>query len=403
MKVIIKTIGNQKFPLADVSSDSTVAVLKERIETELDIGGSVKKLILKGKVLKNDAATIAECGLEDDSELVCLVRKTPKRKKTPSKKTESSDQKENDVVPKPATQLPSAEAQKPREYTIAVEDVKKLCRMGFPEQLVVLSLKAAFGDATVATQYLLAGGIPPARAIALQKDMEELKAQAAKQALQQHQQQAAARPSGPQGMNPRFEACLSNPAMMAQILGNPVVQQQCLRMLAHEQPELHKRFMENPAEVGEDEAFQMAMFHILRKSFAAKAAKPQVRRIELTAEDKVALQRLQTEKAVPTMQQAAQIYMKHGKDLEKSMAFCDKLLERAKSVAASKQPEPVAASKQPEPARQPLNSRDNEANIAPPANTGAPTKPPSAALPPQETTLTISPDMLLDDDESDEE
>lgn len=392
MKVIIKTIGNQKFPLADVTSDSTVAALKERIETELDIGGSVKKLILKGKVLKNDATTIAECGLEDDSEIVCLVRKTPKRKKTPTpeKTTEPSDQKENDSSP---TQLPSAQAQKPREYTVAVEDVRKLVQMGFPQQIVVLSLKAAFGDAKLATQYLLAGGIPPARAVALQKDMEELKAQAAKQALQQHQQQVAARPRGPQEMNPRFEACLSNPAMMAQILGNPVVQQQCLRMLAHEQPELHKRFMENPAEVGEDEAFQMAMFHILRKSFAAKA-KPQVRRIELTEEDKVALQRLQHEKAVPTMQQAAQIYMKHGKDLEKSMAFCDELLEKAKSVA----------SKQPEPARQPLNSRDNaQANIAPPATTGAPAKPPSAALPPQETTLTISPDMLLDDDESDEE
>lgn len=265
----------------------------------------------------------------------------------------------------------------------------QLVQMGFPEQMVLVSLKAAYGDPKLATQYLIAGGIPADRAAALQKEYEAQSTQSAPSGSAPPQPASRV---GPRGMNSRFEAMLANPQQMQAIMSSPQVQQHCLQILQQEKPDLFQRFVANPQEVGESEEFTKLMFHIMHKSFQAGDQKAVVRkRIELTEEDKAALTRLQQEKSL-TRHQAAQVYMKHGKDLEASMAFCDQLLEQARAQApAPKQPAPTE--------RRALSPRNS--NIQATQSTDA-HKPPAQ----QETTATeentvlqISPDMLLEDDE----
>jgi len=318
MNIIVKTVGNKKFPLVDVAEDSTVAALKDRIANELDFGGEIKKLIFKGKSLK-DGNTLSSCGIESDSEIVCLVKKSRgKKAKTPEKKEAKA----------------TSSAPENREYTIDVEHVKQLMGMGFPQHMVVLSLKAAFGDPTVASQYLIAGGIPSHRAAELQKDMEDYKAHLAKQAyLAQQAQGGASAPSakpklGPQGMNADFEAMRGNPEQMQAIMSNKLVQQQCLQMMAQEKPELFKRFAADPDKVGEEEEFMKTMFHILRKSFSAQPQRQKPKVIELSREDSLNIKQLMEQKRV-SRKQAITIYLKNGKNLEASMKFCDQLMEKA--------------------------------------------------------------------------
>merc|ERR1719210_720364 len=210
----------------------------------------------------------------------------------------------------------------------------------------------------------------------------------------------------PSPMNAQFENMLANPQQMAMILSNPAVQNECLRMLNHINPELFQRFSADPDKVGEEEEFQKAMFNILRKSFNAQPAAPQVRKIELTDEDKANLKRLMEEKAVPDMQKAATIYMKFGKDIDKAMAFCDEVLAQARAMhpeAAKADAEKDAADKaRRDAARQPLQARNRSHSDE--MQQGGPSSPNSGGCraQPQDTVVSIPLNMLAEDDDSDE-
>lgn len=396
MKVTLKTLGNKKFDLEGVSPSTTIAELKQRIASDLELGGTVRKLIFKGTSLKKEEQTLEGYKIQEGAEIVCLVKKTPKKKaSTPA--PEAAEEKE----------APSGAAAQDREnYTLKPEDVDQLCKMGYPHQLVELALKAAYGDPAKAAQFLMAGGIPADRAQALHKEMLSLQAQAEQQR----------RSLGPQGMNAQFEHALSNPEQMAAILSNPQVQKECLRMLAHENRPLYERFAADPDAVGEEEEFQKAMFHILRKSFGAKPAGPTVRRIELTEQDRANLRRLMEEKAVPDMQKAATIYMKFGKDIDKALEFCDQVLAQAREqhpeAARSDATKDAAdARARADANRQPLSPRNGDAAEGAQDKGGNPPPKPAsgdrenaAPAQPANTMLSISLDMLRDDgDESDEE
>lgn len=399
MNIIIKTIGNKKFPLVDVAAECTVTALRQRINDELDLGGEVKKLIFKGKTLK-DGQTLATAGVNADDQIVCLVKKQRGSKKSPQKA--------------PAATAPPAEAAVaapagPTSYQIQMADIQRLMQMGFPQHMVIISLKAAYGNPSVAAQYLIAGGIPADRAEALQKEHQALAAQqgvSAPSSVVPQPAQQAPPARGPQGMDARFEAMLANKDSMAGILSNPQVQQQCIQMLAVENPELLNRFLQDPDKVGETEEFMKAMFHILSKSFSTgpSAARPQRRTITLTEEDRAALAQLQETKHL-SRQQAAQIYVQNGKSLERSIAFCDRMMEQARAMnpdaAATDRAENAAQPKQPAPTeRRPLGQRSAAQAGSAPAPATAKENDASAAHPGADATvLSISPDMLLEDDE----
>lgn len=311
MNIIVKTVGNKKFPLVDVAPGTTVSDFRSRIADELDLGGDVKKLIFKGKSLK-DGMTLESCGLENDCEVVCLVKKVRAGRKSKSPSPAKAD------APKAGNAAPEK-----REYKIKKEDALKLMGMGFPQHMVMISLKAAYGDPKLAAQYLIAGGIPADRAAALQKEYDAQKAGGASAPAAPVQQP---RTRGPQGMDARFEAMLASPESMQAILGNKQVQQQCLQMLAVEQPQLFQQFCADPEKVGETEAFTKAMFQILQKSFSAKPRQRQV--IKLSEEDRNSIKELQQSKRL-ARQQAVQIYLNNGKDLARAKAYCDELMEKA--------------------------------------------------------------------------
>lgn len=393
--ITIKTVGNARFT-AEVKPETTVeeltAIITQDAPADFLKGGVIKKFILRGKTLK-PAQTVASLGLTGEDEIVCLAKRNRGRKSKsatpePKKTTQSADdQKEDD------TGLPT--------YQIKGEDVEKLMKMGFPYQMVFVSLRAAKGDPKLACQYLIAGGIPAAAAARLHKEEEALRQKMVKEGTipedfkpnsmttpaPQQQAPQPAQAVGPNGLNARFEALLSNKDALTEVMGNSQVQQECMQMLGVENPELFKRFMENPDEVGASDEFAKAMFQIMHKAMGAKQKR---RVIKLTEEDRENLKKLQ-EQCHVDRRQAATVYLGNGKDFDRSKAYLDDLLARANAVAsaAAGPASPRAAAS----AREPLSLLGDAAQekmVEP--------EPEEQQENDESTTLTISPDMLLDDE-----
>lgn len=392
MKITVKNVGNLKFEI-ETDNETTVADLQKRIVDDAPEqflkGGIIKKLILKGKKLK-DSQKLCELGMGAGDEIVCLSKKIRAKKgKTPSPKKTETEQKENEDG------LPT--------YQINPRDINKLMMMGFPQHQVIASLRASFGEPGLACKYLIAGGIPQEAAERLQKEEVAIKAKLVKegrmkegQSIYDEAPQQEGPVSGPNGLDAKFEALLTNKDALAEVMNNSKVQQQCMQMLAHEQPELFKKFMENPDKVGGSDEFAKAMFMIMQKSFAAKPDKPNV--IKLTKEDRENLTKLQEECHV-NRQQAAQVYIQNGKSFERSKAFLDDLMRQAMEQAPAgaapgpKVASPRAAASANSP-RLPKAFFKEDKNIRIVENDGDEKENDN-----EDTVLTIDPSMLFGDDE----
>lgn len=380
-KITVKTVGNVKFQL-EANNFTTCADIQDAIVSEAPEeflkGGTIKKLLFKGKTLKPEH-TVGELQIGENDEIVCLAKRT-RKSKSKSTSPAKSEEKENDAKPT-------------GQYTPREEDVKQLMLMGFPHHSVIVSLHAAQGDAALAAQYLIAGGIPADRAMALHKSG----------VLNQYSQQAPTKaPVGANGMPAQFEALLSNKDALTEVMGNEQVQQQCIGMLQEENPELFKRFIADPDRVGATDEFAKAIFSIMKKSYQPRKRKT----ITLTKEDRDNLAILEKECHL-NRQQACQAYFKFHKDVEKAKAFCLDLLAKATAAAESRH-----HSQSPAPVRAPLSPIGANANRRAfgnkdedkPSTVRMVEREPSAEFEESkecenETILTITPDMLFGDDE----
>lgn len=192
MKISIKTLKGEQFEV-EVELDDEVAAVKVKVEAvRNDLPADRQKLIHAGKVLKDDTS-LRSNGIVENDFIVCMVTKEvakPKPAPAPA------------ATPAPAAPAPSAVSavsavsapQIPPPAPAPVqsnpvgnpqfespEAVQQLLDMGFPEAEVRAALRAAFGNAGVAVEYLMSG-IPP-------------------QVLQQQQRQAAS-PSSPAASTP---------------------------------------------------------------------------------------------------------------------------------------------------------------------------------------------------------
>jgi len=352
-KITVKTVGNVKFQL-EANNFTTCADIQDAIVSEAPKeflkGGTIKKLLFKGKTLKPET-TVGELQIGENDEIVCLAKRA-RKSKSKSTSPAKPEEKENDA----------------KQYTPSEEDVKQLMLMGFPHHSVIVSLHAAQGDAALAAQYLIAGGIPADRAMALHKSG----------VLNQYAQKNPPKaPVGPNGMPAQFEALLSNKDALAEVMGNEQVQQQCIGMLQHENPELFNRFIADPDRVGATDEFAKAIFSIMKKSYQPQKPKT----ITLTKEDRDNLAILEKECHL-NRQQACQAYFKFHKDVEKAKAFCLDLLAKATAMTEAEGKTTKSASVEGEV----LGDATNRATPVQQVNE-------------QMTELTITPDMLFGDEE----
>ncbi len=74
MKISIKTLQGKPTEL-DVSDANTLADVKQKIATQLNVGVENQKLIHYGKVMSEDGKKLSEYGVKDRDFLVLMVTK----------------------------------------------------------------------------------------------------------------------------------------------------------------------------------------------------------------------------------------------------------------------------------------------------------------------------------------
>eukprot|EP00051_Salpingoeca_urceolata_P004851 m.68209 g.68209 ORF g.68209 m.68209 type:complete len:352 (+) comp13888_c0_seq1:594-1649(+) len=168
MKITVKTLKNEVFTVEEEAS-ATVAGLKEKIEAakgETFWAGGLK-LIFQGKIL-NDAQTLEECKLTETDFVVVMPSKAAK----PKPKQSTPAPAETPATPAPAASTsaaPAAGDSTPAETpapttrgdapTINPPEsvVTEVMAMGFPRDQVIAALRASFGNAARAVEYLTTG------------------------------------------------------------------------------------------------------------------------------------------------------------------------------------------------------------------------------------------------------
>jgi UV excision repair protein RAD23 len=73
MKLTFRLVSGESFQL-DTEGSTTVAALKERLSTERNVPLESLKLVYKGKVLDNDAASVQDCGVSEAGFIVLFVQ-----------------------------------------------------------------------------------------------------------------------------------------------------------------------------------------------------------------------------------------------------------------------------------------------------------------------------------------
>jgi len=77
MRILIKTLKGESFPL-DVEPEATIASIKARVaEQRADLPAARQKLIHAGKILKDDDV-VSNTNIKEGEFLVCMVSKEAK-------------------------------------------------------------------------------------------------------------------------------------------------------------------------------------------------------------------------------------------------------------------------------------------------------------------------------------
>mmetsp|Transcript_44057 Transcript_44057/g.79248 ORF Transcript_44057/g.79248 Transcript_44057/m.79248 type:complete len:337 (+) Transcript_44057:99-1109(+) len=158
MKMKFKTLSNTHFEI-EVDPTLTIKELKASIETARpDIGlASALKLIYKGRIL-DDGCLVDSYGFQDADFVVVMVTKAKAAPKATAAlpPVAAVAPAAPEAAPAPAV----APAPAPTESRQGDEQVELLCAMGFAREDVARCLRAAFGNADRAVEYLT-NGIPP--------------------------------------------------------------------------------------------------------------------------------------------------------------------------------------------------------------------------------------------------
>lgn len=168
MKISIKTLKGEQFDV-DVDPNEEVSSVKAKVEAvRAELPADRQKLIHSGKVLKDDT-TVASNGINENDFIVCMITKEVAKPKAnpppvaapapaaPISATIGSSVSSD--APPASTAAASPAHVGPSQFESA-EAVQQLQDMGFPEQEVRAALRAAYGNAGVAVEYLMSG-IPP--------------------------------------------------------------------------------------------------------------------------------------------------------------------------------------------------------------------------------------------------
>lgn len=232
MKVIVKTLKGEKFPI-EIEASATVEQIKAIIEsTKADMPAATLKLIHSGKVLK-DGDAIASCGIKENDFLVVMVTKPKKPAAVAAAVAPPSTPVAAPAPAALATTTPAAAA--PSEAPPAAparpdvefsdEMISNLTALGFPEAEVRHCLRAASGNPDVAVEFLT-NGIPPSVS----------------------ETGAASPVSGSSGRP--LEALRNHPQfndLRRLVQSNPAMLQQVLTQIGQQQPELLREINANQA------------------------------------------------------------------------------------------------------------------------------------------------------------
>ncbi|CAD8124930.1 unnamed protein product [Paramecium sonneborni] len=248
MKIIIKTLSGQNFPL-DVEGTDTIANVKEKIFQLKQFEVGQQKLLRKGTLL-DDKTTITELGIQENEFLVVMVnaKKQAPQQPQPAQQPPAQQPVQQQPVQQPAQQLPAQQPPQPQvapvakppsqssgtgllagpEYEKAIEE---LMSMGFQREECVNAMKAAFNNPDRAVEYLL-NGIPPG--VSSNPPAPVVSGQGQPQPTGQQ----------PVGQPPQFQQLRQlyqqNPQAVLQLLP------QLLAQLQQTNPELHAQVSQNP-------------------------------------------------------------------------------------------------------------------------------------------------------------
>jgi UV excision repair protein RAD23 len=188
MKITIKTLNSQNFPL-EVEKTDTVLSVKKKVEEIVKSDASSQKLIFTGKILE-DASLLQDYNINENDFLILMISRkaapkteapapaptpaptpapaqpavVPPATTTSSQPTQSTSTEAQAATSSQPTQ--NAETAYQAAATTLVtgqayeEMVTRLEEFGFERNLVVQALRASFNNPDRAVEYLTSGNIP---------------------------------------------------------------------------------------------------------------------------------------------------------------------------------------------------------------------------------------------------
>jgi hypothetical protein len=158
VKITVKTVKKDQYEI-DVDPSDTVQALKERLASSYGVGDpSSQRLIHQGKIIGNDSFTVSELSLKEGDFLVLMVKAPAAAPAAPAPVPAPAPAPAPAPSPSPAP-APAPPVEQQRFSPADEEKLSMLEAMGFPREMAVAALRAAFGDADRAVQYLM-DGIP---------------------------------------------------------------------------------------------------------------------------------------------------------------------------------------------------------------------------------------------------
>eukprot|EP00930_Biecheleria_cincta_P070207 TRINITY_DN57855_c0_g1_i1.p1 TRINITY_DN57855_c0_g1~~TRINITY_DN57855_c0_g1_i1.p1 ORF type:complete len:371 (-),score=95.31 TRINITY_DN57855_c0_g1_i1:59-1171(-) len=165
MKVTVKPLKGEPFTI-DMEPEETVQALKAKVAAARpELPAELQKVIFSGKVLM-DPVTMQEGSVGDGDFVVIMTAKAPAAPAPPAPPPAAPEAAPAAAAPAPPPPAPPAAD----TYGSAASgmltgegletSIQMLCDMGFPRDMVVRCLRAAFNNPDRAVDYLM-NGIPP--------------------------------------------------------------------------------------------------------------------------------------------------------------------------------------------------------------------------------------------------